>query len=279
MLVAPVAAEKPEILYDETRDLIALVSDAASAVAGSGVEEACVSFREDDSRWLREETYVFVFDMEGKTLCHPARPTLEGRSLLELRDPHGKPILKNFLRELEGGNDEGWVHYHWPRPGQKTFYWKTAYIRRATDPDGRDVIVGSGVYQMRMEPFFVVEQVNDAVDLLAEKGEEAFAILRDRKSGFRFLDAYVFVIDTDGNHVVNVAFPELEGTNTLDMVDSMGKNIGRGMLAEVEANGSGWVDYQWPRPGDERPAKKSSYVRGVEVDGRTLVVGAGIYRP
>jgi len=277
--VEPSGVEHSDVRYEETRNLIALVTDAEALIESGGAEAACASFREDGSKWLRDEAYVFVLDTEGKTLCHPVRPDYEGKSQLELRDPHGKPIQRNFLRELEGGREDGWVHYHWPRPGQRTFYWKTTYLRRAVEPEGREVIVGSGLYQMRMEPFFVVEQVNDAADLLESRGEAGFDEIRDRSSGFRFLDAYIFVIDLDGNHVVNVGFPELEGTNTIDMVDATGKNIGRAMLERVANDGEGWVDYMWPRPGDERAAKKSSYVRGVEVDGRQLVVGAGIYVP
>lgn len=270
---------KPE--YRETKELIALVEDAGELIAEVGLEEACRRFRQPRSRWFDEQFYVFVIGMEGEaegeTLCHPAQPALEGTSTLELRDPAGKPIIRSFLRELASGDDDGWVHYLWPRPGESTFVWKTAYVRRAHGPEGREYLVGSGLYQMKMERFFVVEQVEDAVDLIETLGEMAFDELRDEAGSFRFYDAYVFVMNEEGVHLVNAEFPQYEGRNMLDVKDADGKVIGREMLDLLAHQEAGWVDYLWPKPGDTRPSKKSSYVHRAELDGQMLVVGAGVY--
>jgi signal transduction histidine kinase len=262
--------------YEETGELMAVVRDAADLVAGEGVEVACESFRDKESRWFHEDDYVFVLDMDGVALCHPASPSLEGRNLMELRDPKGRPIATLFLRELES-SDQGWVHYLWPRPDERVFYWKTTHVRRATEPSGRQVIVASGRYQMTMEPFFVVEQVEDAVELIREHGAAAaFAALRDEASGFLFYNAYVFVLDENGTLLVNNAFPENEGKDLRDLEDADGKPFVREMLAVPEA-GSAWVDYKWPRPGDTWPSAKSSFVRHVEINGQRLFVGSGVY--
>ncbi len=276
LVAGPAGAHEPE--FEQTRQLIALVEGAADLIAEKGVAAACDAFRREGTPWLDGDTYVFVLDLDGKAICHPVKPSLEGKSLLELRDPHGKPIVQSFLRELEGGKPDGWVHYLWPRPDSAlNFFWKTAYIRRATSPEGPEYVVGSGLYQMKMERFFVVEQVNDAADLIARHGEEAFATLRDKGSGFRFYDAYIFVLDRAGNVLVNVGFPEREGRNDLELADPTGKKIIREMLALLERQESGWVDYLWPRPGDTATARKSSFVRRLDLDGRMLMVGAGVY--
>lgn len=272
----PLAAQLPEPEYDETRDLIDLVQDAASLVEEQGLEFACGEFREPGTRWFQDEIYIFVFDMEGNAVCHPTRPALEGQTLLELRDPFGRPIVQNLIRELSGDSDTGWVHYLWPKPDSNTFRWKTSHIRRAVEPDGRELIVGSGLYQMEMERFFAVEQVNDAVELMQESGEEAFYTLRDRTSGFRFYDAYIFVLDPQGVMLVNVGFPDLEGTNLAALRDRNGTFFVQKML-EVEPGESAWVDYLWPKPGDSAPSKKSSYVRRVTIGERDYIIGAGIY--
>jgi signal transduction histidine kinase len=271
----PAVAQLPEPEYDETVELISLVQEAADLVEEQGLEFACGEFRQSGTKWFQDEIYVFVYDMAGKSLCHPVRPNLEGRALLELRDPFGRPIVETFVRELEGESETAWVHYLWPKPGSQTFTWKTSHIRRARDGD-RDLIVGSGLYQMQMERFFVVEQVNDAVDLMRESGESAFYTMRDRSTSFRFYDAYVFVLDPDGLMLVNVGFPDLEGTNVALLQDSTGKAFVQEMLA-VGDDSPAWVDYMWPKPGDSRPAKKSSYLRRVTIDGQEYIVGAGVY--
>ena len=274
----PAAADAYPPEHAETRELVAFVDAAVAAVEARGVEAACKEFHTDGSSWLDGEAYVFVNDLEGRSLCHPANPSLEGRSLLDLRDPHGKPVVQSFQRETED-DGAGWVHYLWPRPGAGTnFHWKTSYVRRAAAPDRGEVIVGSGRYQMPMERLFVVEQVDDAVALLAARGEAAFPELRDEAGGFRFYDSYVFVMDDEGVHRVNAGFPEHEGRNMLDFTDENGKQIGREMVALLAGQESGWVDYMWPRPGDDPASKKSSYVRKVTLPGgETMIVGAGIY--
>ena len=276
LAVGAAAAGEVEPRYEATRELMAVVQEAADLVAAEGVPTACAQFKERDSRWFQGDDYVFVLDMDGMALCHPARPSLEGRDLTELRDPRGRPIVGLMLRELKTA-DGGWVHYLWPRPDQRVFEWKTTHVHRAVDPEGQELMVASGRYQMTMEPFFVVEQVEDAIQMLGERGTaEAFAALRDKASGFLFYNAYVFVLDTNGTLLVNNAFPENEGKDLSDLEDADGKPFVRDMLA-VPAGESAWVDYKWPRPGDTWPSAKSSYVRNVEVDGQRLIVGSGVY--
>lgn len=278
LVATPAAAgvDPLEPRHEETRELMAVVEDAAALVAERGVEAACGEFRRESSRWRQDDHYVFVLTPAGETLCHPVRPNLEGQVLLELRDPKGRPIVAGFLRELEDSED-GWVHYQWPRPGGTVFYWKTTYVRRATDPGGRELIVGSGRYQMPLERFLVVDQVEDAIALIRSEGKErAFATFLDKAGGLLFASAYVFVIDAGGILRVNNAFPENVGRDVRELADIDGKRFVREMM-RVSPGDSAWVHYKWPKPGDQRPSAKSSYVRRVEIDGEEWVVGAGVY--
>ncbi|MBZ0110879.1 MAG: cache domain-containing protein [Thermoanaerobaculia bacterium] len=276
--VALPAAEStpPPIQFEETRELIQRVDDAVAMIEGRGIDRACGELQEPGSPWFHDDVYVFVLDLKGDAICHPAQPALQGRSLLELRDPHGKPIVRNFLNEIADGGPGGWVHYLWPRPGDTTFYWKSTYVRRADD-EGTEYLVGSGLYSMKIERFFIVEQVDDAARLVEREGEAAFPILRDRASGFRFLDAYIFVMAEDGTELVNVGFPELEGVNLLEFQDTRGKLVSREMLDRLRDSDSAWIEYMWPKPGEGLPSSKSSYVRRVRFDGKLYVVGAGVY--
>ena len=265
-----------EVQGEETRELVLLVQEASEVINQRGIDRACSEFQSFESRWFQGESYVFVLAMDGEAICHPAQPNLHGKSLLELRDPHGKPIVQNFLQELSDGDDEGWVHYLWPKPGETTFFWKSTYVRRVFDED-TEYIVGSGLYSMKMERFFVVEQVEDASRLISQMGTSAFSLIKDRSSGFRFLDAYIFVMSFDGIQQINLGFPELEGVNLLDFQDSHGKLVSREMLRLLEGQPAGWVEYMWPKPGEGLPSRKSSYVRLVEIEDQRYVVGAGVY--
>ncbi len=271
------AAEIPAPQNEATRELMAFVRGAADLIVESDLEVACLELKDPASSWFVGESYVFVFDMEGRALCHPARPELEGKDLADLRDPHGIPIVTHFLKELSGDKVEGWLHYLWPPPGKKTFYWKSTYLRKIETSEGKTLLAGSGRWGMKLEPFFLVEQVEDAVRLLEAQGTQAFTTLKDPASGYRFLDAYVFVMREDGEQQVNGAFPEVEGTNMLEFTDAEGKAIAQAMLKVVREQGEGWVDYLWPRPGDTALSRKRSFVKGVVIDRRLYIVGAGMY--
>jgi signal transduction histidine kinase len=272
---APESAQRYE--RAETRKLVALVNDAAKLIETNG-EAAFAAFRTPGSRWRQHETYIFVLDPAGNMLLHPD-PELEGKNELELKDVDGRPIIRGLVDAATSLPDkpEGWYHYQWPVPGGILPRWKSSYVRRVAAPSGKRYVVGSGTYDDRMERAFVVDLVDDAAGRIERLGDGAFATLRDRAGAFRVKDAYVFVIDPRGVELVNPAFPNLEGRNVLDVKDTQGKPLVREMFAVAEREGSGWVQYMWPRPGDSVSTLKSTYVRKVNVGGSWLLVACGVY--
>jgi cytochrome c len=82
----------------------------------------------------------------------------------------------------------------------------------------------------------------------------------------------------EGTELFNAAFPQFEGKHLIDLKDKSGKAITRAFIAMVEKQGAGWVDYMWPKPGTDTPVKKWSYVKRVDVEGKTpAFLGIGIY--
>jgi cytochrome c len=72
--------------------------------------------------------------------------------------------------------------------------------------------------------------------------------------------------------------PELEGKNLTDVKDANGKLWTREFIETAKTKGSGWIDYMWPKPGEDKPSKKISYIKKAKMpDGETVIVGAGIY--
>lgn len=263
--------------YRETRDLVVLVDDAAKLVEADG-EEAFAELRAPDSRWRHGETYVLVLDLDGTTLVHPD-PAMEGKRQMALKDVDGRLIIKGLIDAATALPDKqaGWYHYQWPVPGELLPRWKSTYVRHAVGPSGKHFVVGSGVYNDRMEKAFVVDMVRDAVGRVEKLGKEAFPLFHDRTGPFLVKDAYIFVIDPSGVDLVNPAFPNLEGRNIHDLKDTQGKLLIREMLETVEVRGSGWVDYMWPKPGDNVSTQKSAYVSKADVGGKWLLVGSGVY--
>lgn len=263
--------------HKETRDLVALVENAADLIHTKG-EAAFSDFRTSGSRWRQEETYIFLLDPQGNMLLHPD-PALEGRNQLDLKDINGKPIIRGLIGAVTTLPSKlaGWYHYQWPVPGGLFPRWKSTYVRLVTAPSGKSYIVGSGMYNDRMERAFVVDAVKDAVGLIEKNGEAAFPLFHDLTGPYIAKDGYIFVIGRDGVDLVNPGFPNLEGRNLLDVKDTQGKQLIREMLKVVQTNGSGWVDYMWPKAGERVSTLKSAYVSKAKLGDQWVLVGCGVY--
>ncbi len=271
-------APKPAfLLSEETRELVALVDDATELVRTKG-EGAFNDFRVSSSRWRQGETYIFVLDAKGNMLVHPD-PALEGKNEMDLKDINGKPIIRGLIAAATTlpGKPEGWYHYEWLIPGGILPRWKSIYVRLETAPSGKKYIIGSGMYNDRMERAFVVDAVKEAVGQIEKNGRAAFPLFHDASGPFIAKDAYIFVTDPNGVNLVLPAFPNLEGRNLLDMKDTEGKLFVREMLNLVESSGSGWVDYMWPKPGESVSTQKSTYVSKAKMGDHWVLVGCGVY--
>lgn len=263
--------------HAETRELVGLVDEAAELIRTKG-EAAFGLFRTAGSRWRSGETYIFVLDPAGMMLVH-SDPAMEGKHQLELKDINGKPIIRGLIGAATSAPDkpEGWYHYQWPVPGAILPRWKSSYVRLVKAPSGKSYIVGSGVYNDRMERAFVVDAVTNAVAEIERRGEAAFALLRDPTGPFIAKDAYIFVTDMEAVELVNPAFPNLEGRKLLDLKDTRGKYLNREMLDLIRSRGAGWVDYMWPKPGESVSTEKSAYVSRAKLGDGSVMVGCGVY--
>ena len=101
------------------------------------------------------DNYVFVNDLNGKTLMH-IKPHLIGKVLIGLKDDTGKRFFADFTKVAKGSqaskngsnyyNGSGWASYRWPKPGEKKFSPKVSYIKGCL-MEKQNVYVGAGIYE------------------------------------------------------------------------------------------------------------------------------------
>jgi signal transduction histidine kinase len=123
----------------------------------------------------------------------------------------------------------------------------------------------------------IVALVNKAAQLIDSKGKAVFPELGKPDSDWRQGDTYVFVDDMKGVPIFSGGFPILNGKDVSTFRDANGKPFFQKFIKTVQAKGSGWVDYMWPKPGQRQPSQKWSYVKAVTIDGTPGLVGAGFY--
>ena len=125
----------------------------------------------------------------------------------------------------------------------------------------------------------VKQKVNEACQLLEKEGEAAFDTLRDPKGSFRFAngDGYIWLQNLDAKILMHPVNPTLVGKDLSGLTDKDGVPFIL-MFSEICADkGSGWVPYQWPKPGEKESSPKIAYVKAVKHGEKEFVAGAGMY--
>ncbi|MEX2629065.1 MAG: cache domain-containing protein [Tistlia sp.] len=86
---------------------------------------------------------------------------------------------------------------------------------------------------------------------------------------------YFWVNDMHPTMVMHPIKPELDGSDLTGFKDPAGKHLFVEFVKMVEAQQAGFVGYLWPKPGQEQPVPKESYVQGFAPWG--WVIGTGVY--
>ena len=119
--------------------------------------------------------------------------------------------------------------------------------------------------------------VNEAVELINTQGQSGIEIISSENGRFNTKDFYVFVTSETGADLINPAFKEIEGMPLETYSEPASKEAQIAIVNAVKDKDSAWVEYLWPKPGETKPSKKSSYLRKIIVNGKIRIVGAGFY--
>lgn len=94
--------------------------------------------------------YFWINDMAGVMLMHPIKPKLDGKNLIDFKDPNGVALFHEMI-EVVKSKDRGTVNYHWPKPGFDEPVEKISFVS-GFKPWGW--VIGSGVYVDDVEAVF-----------------------------------------------------------------------------------------------------------------------------
>lgn len=83
-----------------------------------------------DAKYVKEDLYVTVYDMNGKCVAHGANVKQVGKDLMELKDPDGKAFVKERV-EIAKSKGSGWQDYKFSNPVDKKIEQKSAYLEKS----------------------------------------------------------------------------------------------------------------------------------------------------
>ena len=106
--------------------------------------------------------------------------------------------------------------------------------------------------------------------------EQAQSLAKDALRAARYDGKeYFWINDFHPTTLMHPIKPELEGKDQTGNKDVNGKALYVEFVNVVRAQGAGFVDYYWSKPGSDAPVPKLSYVKGFEPWG--WIIGTGIY--
>jgi methyl-accepting chemotaxis protein len=86
---------------------------------------------------------------------------------------------------------------------------------------------------------------------------------------------YFWINDMTPRMIMHPIKPALDGKDLTQNKDPNGKRLFVEMVEVCKRNGSGFVNYDWPKPGEAKPVPKTSYVKLFSDWG--WIIGSGIY--
>ncbi len=127
--------------YGTKAEAEAMVKKAIAYIKEHGKEKAFAEISNPKGKFVDRDLYVTVYDFNGKCLAHGGNPKMVGKNMIDLKDPDGKPIVREKV-ELARTKDSFWQNYKFSNPVTKKIEQKSMYIERYGD-----LIVGCGAYK------------------------------------------------------------------------------------------------------------------------------------
>ncbi len=88
-------------------------------------------------------------------------------------------------------------------------------------------------------------------------------------------EGYFWINDLNGIMIAHPSKPQLNGKNLYNMKDKKNHYFFQEMIKACKEKGEGFVRYWWPKPGEDKPSEKLSYVKLIkDLD---WIIGTGAY--
>jgi methyl-accepting chemotaxis protein len=134
----------------------------------------------------------------------------------------------------------------------------------------------AGLAQMDATAIAIFEKYRALETSGAMSRDEAQKAAADVISAMRYGDSgYFWINDMQPKMIMHPVKPALNGTDISGIKDTNGKQLFVEFVNTVKAEGQGFVDYYWPKPGADAPVLKFSHVAGFAPWG--WIVGTGVY--
>lgn len=261
--------------YRDTKDLVKFVYDASLILKKEGMNSLDY-FRNNRKLFNKPDYYLYIYDMKGTNIYHAGMEHLEGKNLWDVTDKNGKKVVQLVLDALaDKNNPHAWVHYSWWEPGNFYPVPKSSCHFKVTTPEGKELFVGGGINYPHEEQEFIRIIVDDAAQLIEDKGGEALDDIANPVSQYNYRDVRVFAFRPDGEMLISPAINStFAQTNLLECADEVGHKPFAKALKELKSADAVWEVFMAKNPYQRRLIKKCLYIRKTMMTGKEVYVAA-----
>ena len=258
--------------YRDTKDLVKFVYDASLILKKEGMNSLDY-FRNNRKLFNKPDYYLYIYDMKGTNIYHAGMEHLEGKNLWDVTDKNGKKVVQLVLDALaDKNNPHAWVHYSWWEPGNFYPVPKSSCHFKVTTPEGKELFVGGGINYPHEEQEFIRIIVDDAAQLIEDKGGEALDDIANPVSQYNYRDVRVFAFRPDGEMLISPAINStFAQTNLLECADEVGH---KPFAKELKSADAVWEVFMAKNPYQRRLIKKCLYIRKTMMTGKEVYVAA-----
>lgn len=118
-----------------------MVKKGVDVLKKDGKDKAVTEITAPSKTFVDRDLYLVIYDMKGNCVAHGQNAKQVGKALIELKDPDGKPFVKERV-DLAKSQGKFWQDYKFTDPLTKKVLPKQMYCERADD-----VVVCGGVYK------------------------------------------------------------------------------------------------------------------------------------
>lgn len=261
-IMAEEVAEKKGTILKQTHVLEERVHDLLDA-AVKHIKENGIAGVNDfnrDARFTDRELYVFSFSKEGVLLSSGGwSSTLVGENVLNFTDEEQRPFFKKILKQAQTA-DAGSVEYLWFNPADGDNDPKITHFRVVDN-----VVIASGYFPGFSTDEQAKELLDRAVSEYFKNPELALRKFRNRQSGFRNPDQYVYVLDKKNRRIEwsPNATHTLNGKSLDEIEDIQGTAFLAQMVDNASPNIIQQIDYWWFSPISQRVELRRAFYQQV----------------
>ena len=123
-------------------DATKMVKAGVAAIKAESADKIYAEISNKEKKWIKDDLYLVVYGMDGKSLAHGANAKQVGLDLMDRKDIDGKFFIRERVELAKSKPNGYWQEYKFTNPENKKIEPKEMYCEKLAE-----TIVCGGIYK------------------------------------------------------------------------------------------------------------------------------------